>query len=70
MFNDVGIGSVTSMDEFYKNRVLKYHENMTRVCKMLQEDYKKLRNPDNKVQFEDLKTIRYRTDFILKVSRQ
>ncbi|KAG1690685.1 STAGA complex 65 subunit gamma [Nymphon striatum] len=63
VFHDIGIGNITSLEEFYESRVIQYHKNVSKNCKSLQEEYEKLRNADNKAQFEDLKMIRIKEEF-------
>ncbi len=42
----MGIGNVTVLHDYYKNRVLKYHENMLETCQNLLQEYEKAKNPE------------------------
>lgn len=45
VFHEMGIGSVTTLHEFYQNRVINYHKNMMDTCKQLVAEYDKLKEP-------------------------
>ena len=45
VFHEMGIGSVTTLHDFYQTRVLKYHDNMMEMCKHLVAQYDKLKQP-------------------------
>ncbi|KAK3099569.1 hypothetical protein FSP39_006377 [Pinctada imbricata] len=44
-FHEMGIGSVTSLNEFYHTRVLNYKINMESTCQNLMSEYEKLIQP-------------------------
>ena len=45
VFHEMGIGSVATLHDFYQTRVLKYHDNMMKMCKHLVAQYDKLKQP-------------------------
>ncbi|CAH1778170.1 unnamed protein product [Owenia fusiformis] len=42
VFQELGLGSVTSIHDFYQQRILGYHATMTETCQQLHRDYTKL----------------------------
>lgn len=42
VFQECGVGSVHDLEDFYNNRVLRYHESMVSQCQQLVQDYEKL----------------------------
>ncbi|KAK3100748.1 hypothetical protein FSP39_024618 [Pinctada imbricata] len=44
-FHEMGIGSITSLNEFYHTRVLNYKINMESTCQNLMSEYEKLIQP-------------------------
>nr|KAG5709235.1 hypothetical protein BaRGS_017987 [Batillaria attramentaria] len=49
VFHEMGIGSVTTLHEFYQTRVLAYHKNMLEACKQSAAEYEKLQQPSGAV---------------------
>ncbi|PVD34559.1 hypothetical protein C0Q70_05835 [Pomacea canaliculata] len=45
VFHEMGIGSVTTLHEFYQTRILAYHKHMIETCKHLVTEYEKLKQP-------------------------
>lgn len=45
VFQEMKIGSVTCLHEFYHKRVINYHQNMEELCQQLEVEYEKLKEP-------------------------
>lgn len=45
VFQEMNVGSVTSLHEFYHKRVINYHRNMEELCQQLDVEYEKLKEP-------------------------
>ncbi|XP_060603179.1 STAGA complex 65 subunit gamma-like isoform X2 [Ruditapes philippinarum] len=45
VFQEMKVGSVTCLHDFYHKRVINYHKNMEEQCQQLDEEYEKLKEP-------------------------
>lgn len=45
VFAEMGLGSITTLHDFYQTRILHYHENMVETCQQLSQEYNKLKHP-------------------------
>lgn len=45
VFQEMKVGSVTCLHDFYHKRVINYHEKMVEQCKQLDAEYEKLKEP-------------------------
>ncbi|XP_064608215.1 STAGA complex 65 subunit gamma-like isoform X1 [Liolophura sinensis] len=45
VFAEMGLGSITTLHDFYQTRILQYHENMIETCQQLSQEYNKLKHP-------------------------
>ena len=57
VFQDMGVGSITCLHEFYQQRVLNYHNNMKETCHQLMAEYEKMKQP-SVVKMETVPVIR------------
>lgn len=48
VFHEAGIGSITTLHNFYQNRMISYHKYLYQSCQQLLEEYDRLRIPEMK----------------------
>ena len=59
MFHELNIGSVTCLHDFYQKRILNYSGHMEDLCRQLDTEYEKLKEPMVQKQPDTLSVIRY-----------
>ncbi|XP_067140328.1 STAGA complex 65 subunit gamma isoform X1 [Centruroides vittatus] len=48
VFHEAGIGSITTLHNFYQSRMIDYHKFLFQTCQQLLEEYERLRTPEMK----------------------
>lgn len=71
VFHEMGIGSVTTLHEFYQTRVLSYHKNMLETCKQLVAEYEKLQQqPPSAIKSPSASTSQKDTLHVIRIKEE
>lgn len=66
VFNEMGIGSVLSLQRFWQHRIKDYHAYMLQVSKQLSEEYEKLVHPERVS--EDTKPVKIKEEPVTDIT--
>jgi len=58
VFHEMGLGSVTSLHDFYHSRIIKHQKNIEKTCQQLMAEYEKLKQPTMIKTMETVPVIR------------
>lgn len=65
VFHKIGLGSIRSLQVFYQERIVNYHDHMFQQCQQLTGEWEKLKHPEQ--QNEDTKTVKIKEENLAQI---